>query len=93
MFNMDEISLVVIFVITYLHRRTSFDRLQNPNVSTHILSKVDFFEFFILHHFLSTYILLVFVNVLFACLSFHIYIMLVLRGPRGRLVIPTESPS
>ena len=56
MFNMDERSLVLIFMFTYLHRRIRFGGLQNLNAFGRTLSKVDFLPifFFILYYFLST---------------------------------------
>ena len=46
MFTMDERSLVLMFVLTYLRRGVSFDGLQNLNKYTHILSKLDFLSTF-----------------------------------------------
>ena len=57
----------------YLHRRISLDGLQNLNVFTHTLSKVDFLPsfYFVSLTFYSQYSP-VFVNVLLSCLLFHV---------------------
>ena len=74
---MDERPLVYIFVLTYLHRRISFDVLQSQNVFKHTLLKVDFFNpppFFFLNFASFSFhsYSLVFVNNLLYSLLFHV---------------------
>ena len=71
MFNINERHVVFIFVVTYLHRRISFDGLQGPDVFRQTLLKADSPPFHLASLSFYSYSL-VFLNNLMACLLFHL---------------------